>query len=1173
MPIYPSRNLSLIHGLSGFWPAFFKDTGQIDAFYQGVELNLGQLYLSLLENVLSTSLTHAPVFSKDYYKLFVIGEDELFYQEGASSDDDRLAFTPPNYQVVDAKCLMSGIIEPKHILESKLDFDVQDGALKFFANPFTTLTTFPVRVVAKSFPSSFTNPTGVAWSANVKVGDTFRLRTIGSPSAFTSVIRGVDGARLLLDTALPEFRLDYGVRSFKTTVLRKPFDAVKTGVQLADHAAFVGQLGTGSFSGSVVPGGPQINVGAESYYRGAWAASTAYAEGDLAVVTGPTLARAKQAHTSGVSYDSTKWDLLIGQYVYVEHEDQPQNNGLFSVVSTSGAAITLDRAAFGAGTSNRAKFTFVRYAIPTGSPRPVLTLDHTFIEPGTFQLNTRRDHDVVVSTADGPVRYPAGGVVLEGVDFQLDYETGELVALSGWDPLLWARANYTWSYEVVTETFVNRGNYANFFFYEKNSLVRYNLETFVCTTAHFATSFDPTMWKVYTPVFKFDQTKDVKQMALWGADVLHDRQTLYENFGHLLSFERPSSEQYRTFLQGVAQLFVLGPSLGRFESALNVLAELPVVRDDNETLVKYKNGIDASGSDGVTIDTHAGRDGVLSAAGTFSAASASFYASDVGAQIRTRAGAYESIYVVTAVLSATSVQVTPTPTDATAVVWTAQHVSLTQRFRTGSYVFTDEDINAEVRISGAGREANNGRFRIVGVENASTVILESEFALVDETGLSWTLSRTRTQTVQTTRDTYSLPYYVPIRADVADATNEGVLTFKAFEALTKAFHISDYIEDPTWWHGLSVPKEVLQLQVETAGRRRVSTELVEHTLSPKDGAFIGDVGLWVGGDDAGRPGIERRGTMIWYGGSSVKITEAGVEAERRDVGRYVQINVGGVNAQFRIQAIADSGTLLTLERFPPKELKRQVPPIAGTFDLPSQIFRRSVGFVIMDRYLKYHALYVEIDPSVALHGSRLGDALELLRQAKPAYTYVYLDTPQTFYEDVIASDSMELEVGAPLSELIAHVDPTIYASGSGLQFNDAYRFTSFTESIAGTPGVYVLSPTLPPAGAAPRTVRFHAVKGRFDLSATISGRHIVEGLDYTFDRATATLTVLTALPGPLDFHYVAVIIRKRLEGDVLEDGETRICLGGANPIAGGLAAPVFGQTGLIDRAVQLILAP
>lgn len=1163
MPVNQSSDLSLLHGLSGFWTSFFKDTASLRAYYRGVEVNIGQLYLELLENVLSTSIAHAPAFSKQYYHQFTISEDALFYKEGPSPSDDRYVFTAQNFKVADAPCLMNTIVDPQNVLETGRDYDVFDYGLRFYQNPFTSLSGFPTRTVMQSYPSVYRDPRGTDWAAaGAKAGDTLRVRSLGSPNASTSMIRVVDAARLYLDASPAEFSVDYTLRSFKVTVLRAPYDAVQHGVPVLNHNHRVVALG----EAAVVGGTVQIDFGAESYYRGTWAAATAYVAGDLAVNPFGVLARAAYDHVSGGSYTGAEWDDLSKNYIYVEQPSAPANNGLLQVDFTVGGVATMVRGYnFEAGPSVRAKLTFVAHSPLMATGLPKIQLQHTFVDAASFQLNARRDHDVV--TPQGV--FPAGQQVIEGVDYLLDAEHGIVHALSGWDPIVWPRASYTWQYEVATRDYVARGAFVTFVLYNPGDVVRHAGNAYACTTTHFAVSFDATKWALFAPAFDFEVTREVRQMAMWGADVLYDRDTLYENFGYLLAFRRPSSEQYRAFLRGVAQLFVLGPTLGRFESALNVMAGLPVVRDDGETLHSYSDGIDFAGSGGQTIDVHDGRDGVLSSTGRFTAASASFFTSDIGGQLRVRVNNFEGVYTITAVLSGTEVLVTPTPPDATEVVWTAQHVELQRRFRTAEMAFVDSDRDGEIEISGATHAANNGRFRIVSVENASTVILSAEFALRDEVGLAWRLSRSKNQEIVTSRATYQVPYHVPVREDVKDATNWSRLVLNGFEPLSAAFHVTDYIQDATWWHNIDIPKEVLSYQVETAGRRKASPDLIEHTLSPLDGAGLGDPGLWVGADEQGTPGILREGEATWFGGDTLVLTTPDFRALPRDVGRYAIID--GVS--YKIVGINETGETLRLLRFPPRSLRGVTPPRVLEVKLPTLVYRRSVGFVMMDKFLKYHALRVSIHPTVPLSGSLLGEAVELLRQAKPAYTLVYMDTPLTFYERVIAQDSMDLAVGVPMSEGLTSVDNRIFAADSGLELDDAFRFTAFTQSIAGAPGVYALTPTLPAAGAAPRTVRFHVVKGRFDLTAMMSGRRIVEGLDYTLDRTTGTLTVLQALPGPVDFNYWAVILRKRLVGDTLDGGETRISMGGANPITWANAAAPPGQVGLIDRAVQLILAP
>jgi hypothetical protein len=1185
----PDPGQNFIHALSDFWSVFFKDTTQIQSFYKGSEINLGQLYLELLETVLGTSLRHAPVFSKQYYKQFTVGEDEVFFVEGASPDDDVFAYTAPGLPVVDVPVLMNRVVSPTRVLEKGRDFDVLNAALRFFDDPFdvdgagSTLTKFPVRTVMKAFAAEYRDLLRRNWkTAGAKVGDTFRLQVVGG-APFESRITGVNGDTLYLGTTTPEYTADFRRKSFQVSVLRTPFDAVKNGLVLPDHPAMVTRFSGNTTDVALVPASSNIDFSAEPYYKGAWTPLTSYAVGDIVNDPGTDPVRAKTTHTSGAVYSAVDWEPLNNKYIYIHHPDDPQNDGLYNVASVTPTTLTLFRPApFVTAGSMRAIAYIVGYTSGLiGSPKPELTLAHTFLTPGTVEVLARRKHDVYVQQAGAVVVKPANQAVEEGVDYTIDYVNGTLQVLSGWDPAFAGRISYEWRNEVVTYTHAAKGTWVAFTFYDVGDIAFTgpgNATAYTCLTANLDGVFDPTKWVAVTGPFAFDQSHPVRQLALWGADVLLDRETLYTNFGYLLAAKHPSSEQYRAFLRGVAQLFVIGPALERFESALNVMAGLPVIRDDGEVLRAYNNGTFFSATDGQTLDSDEGRDGTLTAATSqFSAPTATFYASDVGAIVRVRTGdATYTDYTVTAYVSPTTVVVTPPPADGSGLTWRFTHVALTQRFRTSSFIFTDADLNADIVITGATHARNNGTFRILGVENATTVVVDAPYGLTDETGLSWSLTRDKAQTITTSRAAYKIPYTVPVRPDIALSGSLNTLTFSAFETITDAFKVTDYLQDPTWWHSTSIPPELLALQTESTARRRASADMVEHRLSPLDEAVVGDFGLAVGVDDEGRLGTSRTGPATWFGANDLVLSfSPGVPvANSRDVGRYVLVDGPNFSAQFQIIGVNAAGTLLTLADFPPPEMTGMIPPGAMTATLAPLLFRRTIGFIMMDRFLKYHALRVEVHESTPIASDFIGEATALLREAKPAFTHVYFETPLNFLDVILAADDTTVGVGFPAPEPIFAPDPTaLVGPPSLLQVDDAYRFELLSQVIPAAPGVTALAPVLPAPGAPPRTVRFHVVKGWFDFAVLVGGRRIAEGFEYTLDRVNGTVTVLTPLPGPVTFNYVAVILRTRMPGDPLDPGETQVCAGGADPTIALASAQTIYDAGLIDRAVQLTIGP
>jgi hypothetical protein len=1188
VPISPDPSQNFINALSDFWTVFFKDTNQIKSYFKGVQINVGQIYIQLLETVLGTSLRSIPVFSKEYYRQFTVSEDELFYVEGATPAADRYQYTPEALQLHAVKSLMNKVISPTNVLESGRDYEVSDNAILFSQNLFdtdglgTSIALFPVRTVVKQFAADYQDLLSRDWkAAGVRVGDYFRFRA-GTGSVFKVRITGIETKTVFLSETLPEFTTDLRYRRFSVAAVRTPFDAVKEGLVLPDHPTITTRLSTNATDAALIPGTTTFDFSAEPYYQGVWAPFSFYAAGE--VVTDPfgVPVRALISHLSPAVYSPTPWTSMADKYYYVHDPEKIENEGLFAAIGFTATTIQLDRPAnFVAGALLRAQITMVGYASGLiGSPKPILTLANTYLVEGTVTVTARRKQDVYTIVPDGTiVLHPENQAVEEGVDYLVDYETGALTILSGWDPVFYGRISYTWDYDIVTYTHAPRGAWQIATAYVLGDIVLYLNTFYVCAVAISIGSAPPSAdWVLYSAPFSFGKTHPVREIAMWGTDALVDREALYTNFGYLLAPKRPSSEQYRAFLRGVAQLFVLGPALERFESALNVMAELPVIRDDGEILRSYDSGIFYAANDGQVIDSGEGRNGTLdNALSQFSAPTAAFFASDVGAVVRVKIGEQYSNYTVTAVLSPTTVTVAPAPPDATGLIWNFTHVALTRRFRSTSFAFTDADAGALIWISDAANARNNGLFEIVAVENASTVELDAPFGFTDESALKWQLSRAKVQTITTSRTSYEIPLRVPVRPDIPLTASIDTLTFQAFETITNAFVVEDYIQDPTWWHNTSIPEHLIQAIAGAAAARRIVTaSMIEHQVSPLDQALIGDFGLAVGVDDEGRPGQPREGTATWFGGSSIALSfSAGVPtANARDVGRYVSLEGPGFDAQFKITRVV-SATVLELDGFPPREMRGLVPPVPLYARLSPIIVRRTVGFVMMDRFMKYHAIHVAVDEYAPISPEFLVEATELLKQAKPGFTEVYFESPLDFFERMVIGEDLTLGVGLPLTERILAADNTSRVGPPGLLLaNDAFRFDAGSQVIPAAPGTYALTPVLPPAGLPPRVVRFHAVKGWFDLSVLVGGRRLAEGYDYILDRLNGTVTVLApGLPGPTTFNYVVAILRTRLAGDPLDPGETEICTNGSDPSIWWAPTQSLKDAGLIDRAVQLTIAP
>lgn len=155
-------------------------------------------------------------------------------------------------------------------------------------------------------------------------------------------------------------------------------------------------------------------------------------------------------------------------------------------------------------------------------------------------------------------------------------------------------------------------------------------------------------------------TRTVQETAFWAPDVLVDRFHLYTTFGYLINRFDRSSEEYRELIRGVFQLFMLGPTLERFESAVNTVAGLSVIRDNAELLVSY------------TTDSYVtGADGYLNGATyLFTAASGAFDGDTVSDFLFISSGLNENrLFKIKQVINSTTLLLDTSPTTEGPVNW------------------------------------------------------------------------------------------------------------------------------------------------------------------------------------------------------------------------------------------------------------------------------------------------------------------------------------------------------------------------------------------------------------------------------------------------------------------------------------------------------------------------
>jgi len=1187
MAVQPNAELTFLNGLSDFWVAFFRDPTLLRAFYDGTQVAMGQLYLELCQNVLAPSLDHAPAFDREYYRLLVVREHEVRAVEGPTPADDRYYWADPEW-VEGVGAIANRVVSPTVVLGPD-DFEVAAGVVVFRADPFRwdgadPVPGFPVRPAAWTAPAAYASHRRTDWAAaGVRPGDVLQVRLQSAPPVEATVAQ-VAGTRLALASAPEGFAEGAGHRALRARVYRTPFDARVVGERVPTPSS-VEKVSAAFGGGTTDLQSAAIDLGA---------------------------------------LPAARW---TDRYVCVVDHAEPSNNGFYRVLAASDFAhtATLDRGApFLASPSVDAYL--VDFGEFNGGDAPEFPLGRTHVTPGTLVLGAKR-HDARVL---GEATYPAGGDVVEGVDYAVDYDAGVVRLLWPWRPAVAASASYAWRLLVAAESYAARGDWFPSS-YARGDVVRRAGGVYVCVVKSSDPSdLLPAEWETFAP-FATDAPTETREIAMWAVDARVDRDLLYNNFGHLLGFRKRSGEAYRAFLKGVSQLFLRGPSVGRFEGALNVAAGLPVVREDGETAVSYDDGYVELGKTGlaaatgstrvalgaVLLDEAAGEDGVTDAtAATLRAEAGAFLSGDAGAVVTLRVEDDETTHVVVAVApDGAEAVLDPPPVSAANVRWRVRHRAGNLRLRSDhelvEYAFTDADLGAVVEVlpergadwrGGAAYAAGDvvlyrgksyaaavsnsdadfvpahwrrlpapplrdvGAFRIVAVDGPRQVALETPHGFTDARHLRWRLTREGRATLATDRRVYRLPAGVPVRAEAVAPGH----VFAAFEPIADAIRVRDYVTDPTWWRDASVPPELMALDVEEAVRRRVTADFVPNVLDPVDRAVVGDPGLRLDADDEGTPGLVREGAATWLGGDWVALHVA-PGLRPTDLGHHVTFEDRHFRGSYSIREISPDLAAARLDRFPPRSARGLTAPrpIARAA-LPTITYRRTVAFVVMDRLLKYHALHVSVAALDKLAPEFLADARAVLAAARPAYVHVFFETPLSLADTFELRERLELDVGFPLGDRVEHPDNRLrLPSDVAVGEYFLYAAGSVGGVHAGGALAFSLSHAFPHA---PDRVVY--VFGRFS-AGTVSGRRPSRGRDFTLDAATGAVAAAAFDAGAYTFSYVACALKLRVPAPTpwwtgVEPGETPVVLDGADPL---VRRPEAAEgTGLLERAVSITIA-
>jgi hypothetical protein len=312
-----------------------------------------------------------------------------------------------------------------------------------------------------------------------------------------------------------------------------------------------------------------------------------------------------------------------------------------------------------------------------------------------------------------------------------------------------------------------------------------------------------------------------------------------------------------------------------------------------------------------------------------------------------------------------------------------------------------------------------------------------------------------------------------MRAAVTDPANVGIKIFKAFEVLTDAFTVTDYVEDPQWWDFIQIPSELMPNQ--SSFRRQSSSVLFENVVNPSDDARLGDPGFYIGADSDGVvPAVSTVRVGVGAGyitsdplypfSNNVYFDAALGAFTSSDVGNLLSISSGNYLIEQRVSA-----TRIKIQSFLP--VTSGVIPtwsiLTGT--LPK---RFKAAFVILDKLLKYHLFQVYFDLSLSdqLKDTILADLQELVFVAKPSYTYIAVTPSALFQERInVEEDFDERPVvypGGSEGMIVAANENPLVVIGASWRVGTWFRYLDAASTFAAPAAAVTDALGVAPAGYA-----------------------------------------------------------------------------------------------------------
>ena len=348
---------------------------------------------------------------------------------------------------------------------------------------------------------------------------------------------------------------------------------------------------------------------------------------------------------------------------------------------------------------------------------------------------------------------------------------------------------------------------------EDSELVSYSVGTA-------APTFDDII-PVRTTGVLSEEDIDVTLTTLWMPDASKDYYSLHDLYGFSFSPERElSTESYRAYVTGLWNLYVNGPSPENLESALNISAGMPVVIESEETILEYDSR-DPSEKRVVTdFHTHKFLGNATIRADVIAAAET------VNGEVR---GNLLTLFTDT--------------------IYLQNHSSfLLQGIEVGDTLvsYMEDPGGNPLGIPDFSATITRVTDVLLQVSNADA-LSEDHFAVVGDNFLSWAVFKASGEVAPATAAAH-YPNLYPgdrvVRSGQFVRNTAVPLTLNRLSPLTSEFIVTDTHDDPTWWHDMAIPPQVVPGM--KSAKRRVNTFQFDNLVNVPSTVSVGDIGLYVG---------------------------------------------------------------------------------------------------------------------------------------------------------------------------------------------------------------------------------------------------------------------------------------------------------------------------------------